>query len=266
VNLELAKKIIGVSGVFDEITLKKTYRKKAKTLHPDKNKHPEAKQAFIELKSAHDFLLASLSQENKQPVIDIPSEKIVRKARARHQQKKRKHQDQQEQKLAYESYQLFIGSKKYVYFKIQTFLLLLLACFYVLDSTLPVTIETHTKNTVTFEQTITSVGGLRIQKTHFGGTTFYITENIKVSDNIRVTRSAVFNDILEIQFNDFYVKTIFIASKSMLPILIIALLFPFIGLVVKGPNIYFLMAVRWAKILIPISLMLILLEQARLIR
>lgn len=49
--------ILGVTENATQKDLKRAYWKKAKTLHPDKNKAPDAKEQFILLQEAYEFLI-----------------------------------------------------------------------------------------------------------------------------------------------------------------------------------------------------------------
>lgn len=55
--------LLGVSRNATLNEIKKAYRKKAKELHPDKNKAKDAQQKFIELTEAYEFLLESVTTD-----------------------------------------------------------------------------------------------------------------------------------------------------------------------------------------------------------
>ena len=48
---------LGISRSATEDDIKRAYRKKAKTLHPDRNKAPDADEAFLQLTEAYELLL-----------------------------------------------------------------------------------------------------------------------------------------------------------------------------------------------------------------
>lgn len=59
-NLETAKRILGLSYALTEDELKSLYRKLCLELHPDVNKSPNAKYEFQELQVAYDYVKKNL--------------------------------------------------------------------------------------------------------------------------------------------------------------------------------------------------------------
>jgi DnaJ-class molecular chaperone len=55
-NLERAKKILGLSNDFSDVELKKKYKDLAMKYHPDKYHEPDANEKFSEINQAHDFI------------------------------------------------------------------------------------------------------------------------------------------------------------------------------------------------------------------
>ena len=74
--------VLGVSPSVEEYALKKIYRHKALQVHPDKNPHPDAKEAFDALQDAFDTLF----HQRKRDEYD---EEIATKKRRRKITKKR---------------------------------------------------------------------------------------------------------------------------------------------------------------------------------
>jgi hypothetical protein len=261
-----ARRILNVVGDYDKSSLKSLYRLKAKQLHPDRNTNVNAQVEFIQLKKAYDLLLRNfLHPQQKTIGINIPSEKEVRKARAYHQHKKRSQKEANEKRKAADSYEQFIKSSAFIWHKILLAIAFVLICVYVFDAILPSQETVHELNEFVFEYPIKGNGGLLKQKTYFEGITFYTTPNFKTNTNIVVVKSGLIGLVQEIRFNAKYCKQIFIASKSMFLLLLAGLFFPVLGYLIKGPNIYFLMSVRWSQIAIPFILLFIAIEQGKMI-
>lgn len=253
-------------GDYDKSSLKTLYRLKAKQLHPDRNSSINAQVEFIQLKKAYDLLLKNLLHPQQKTIkINIPSEKEVRKARAYHQHKKRSQKEAEEKRRAADSYKQFIKSSAFIWHKARLVIAVVLICVYMFDAILPSQETVHELNEFVFETPIKGNGGLLKQKTYFEGVTFYTTPNFKTNTNIVVVKSGLIGLVKEIRFNAKYCKQIFIASKSMFLLLLAGLFFPVLGYIIKGPNIYFLMSVRWSQIAIPFILLFIAIEQGKMI-
>ena len=134
-----------------------------------------------------------------------------------------------------------------------------------MDGVLAPKIETHSITEFIFEPPVKAVSGLLKQKTLFEDKAFYTTPGFKPNTNVIVTKSALLDLLLVVEFNENYSKQIFLASKSMLLLLLAGLFFPVLGFLIKGPNIYFLMSVRWSQIAIPLMILFIALEQSKII-
>lgn len=260
-----ARQIFDLNGDYDKSSLKKIYRQKAKLLHPDRNRSVNAQLEFVQLKKAYDILLRNLLRPQKTVSIRIPSEKEVRKARAFHQQKKRASQEAAEKKKAKESYVNFINSKAFLWHKIRIVIAVLLIVTYVIDETLPRQLTKHSISEFNFETPQRGAGGLLKQKTTFQNKVFYTNPGFKKDKVVFVYKSAVLGLLTQINFSKKYSKYVFVASKSMFLLLLAGLFFPVLGYLIKGPNIYFLMSVRWSQIAVPCILIFTLLEQAKII-
>lgn len=260
-----AKQIFNLVGDYDKSSLKKLYRLKAKQLHPDTNTSNNAQVEFIQLKIAYDVLLRNLTHPQQKTIkINIPSEKEVRKARAYHQQKKRASQEAAEQKKAHESYIQFVSSSAFMWHKIRVSLAVLFMAIYALDEILPSKVTEHSIVEFTFEKAERAAGGLLKQKTTFENIVFYTNPGFITDQHVLVYKSTILGLLTDVKFSNRYSKPIFVASKSMLLLLLSGLFFPIVGYFIKGPNIYFLMSVRWSQIAIPFTLLFMLLEQSKL--
>lgn len=263
-NRSRAKQILGISGDVDKTLLKRKYRVKVKQLHPDKNKSKTAQQDFLELQEAYEYLLNP--PKIKLAEIKVPSEKEVRKARAYHQKQKRKRKTDKEQKIAIESYSRFLQSNLFKLHKVFVALGVLLAVIHVADNVAE-PIQRHVElSSFEFNKAIKRNSGLLLSQVEYNYQTFYAYPLSDVNYNPVVTESYIFKDLLEVKFDKYYSKKIYLASRSMLFPLICGLLFPLIGLFRKGPNIFFYLSVRWGQIAIPLLYVFTLFEQFRIIR
>lgn len=65
--LETYEQVLGESRFASVATLKRAYRQKAKALHPDKNKNPNAHEEFVLLTEAYECLMANQLAKSKTP-------------------------------------------------------------------------------------------------------------------------------------------------------------------------------------------------------
>jgi hypothetical protein len=87
--------------------IKKAYRKKARLYHPDLNHLPEAKEKFIEVTEAYDFLMASI--ENRQ----LDEQDYVRIA----EEWRKYRQNRSRQRASYYARSSFVRFKNSKYYK-----------------------------------------------------------------------------------------------------------------------------------------------------
>lgn len=69
-SIEIYYQTLGISSNASIDEIKRAYRNKAKSLHPDKNKHLNANEQFISLTEAYDFLLNLKTSKSKNILVE----------------------------------------------------------------------------------------------------------------------------------------------------------------------------------------------------
>lgn len=68
---EIYKKVLGICGNVSEEELKKQYRIRAKTLHPDRNQSPRSHEHFILLQEAYSYFEQKMSENGKSEIESV---------------------------------------------------------------------------------------------------------------------------------------------------------------------------------------------------
>lgn len=82
ISIEEYYVLLGIPKNSELNEIKKAYRKKAKELHPDKNKAENAQQKFIELTQAYEYLIAHLDTYFVDEVFFDENEELLRRQKA----------------------------------------------------------------------------------------------------------------------------------------------------------------------------------------
>ncbi|MGB1104773.1 MAG: DnaJ domain-containing protein [Crocinitomicaceae bacterium] len=130
-------KILGIEPTNDQQKIKRAYRKKAMSFHPDRNQSPDAEARFIEINEAYEVLTGQQTLPSESPVVKTAEEvrqEKVRRARERFQDIK----SREKQKEA-EYFESITSGRKWQIFKmgaLYCFILnLMLLTDYVADRT-----------------------------------------------------------------------------------------------------------------------------------
>ena len=193
------------------------------------------------------------------------SKKTTRKTYAQNERKKRAKQEAREKEQALQSFQSFMRSTHYRWYKVLALLSCSLGIIYLLDFTLPVEETTISLDEVLFKDTELNMRGERYITLEVFGAQIRVKSNQFIKE-VEVIKSGVFKDVLEVKLYKYQVEEVFLASRQLAFPLLVALFLPVIGWWRRGPDIYFHLIVRWTFYAIPIIIITSLFEQARIFR
>lgn len=277
-NRSTAIKLLGLSESFTDSDLKKAYRKKALKYHPDVNKSSSAKEKFVEIYDAYEYLLNN--KRDRQSSTKSSSTWNHRDRRERRRRRTyspedfeerfqkakkaaREKMEKEDEMIMEKSFIEYKNGWKRVYMKFLAPVAALLSIFLVIDHYLEPRVE-HFEN---IEVT---------KKDEFLGDMYFMLfkgERVVIDrmlyrrmksqkEKVKVFKRNIFGDIIKVEV-DFGTRIVTIEPSfnihQVFPLINLILFIPLISFFIERPKFYFVFIVVYGGIYVVSSLIVIIL-------